>query len=277
MRKVLFLLLVIASSPSVAEPQALTEQAFTEEFVRVLEREIPDGGFEVTAPLEIVIGDAEDAQGTINLHNLYRNASSDPAERALQIKTYVSAVLSEPTDTFSADDRQNILPVVRDAAFVAQASLNLDDPTISEALVSDLSVLYVLDFPDRVQFLLQSNLDELELDLEEVHELAVSNLNAKSDDFQVHTVDGIYFLELDGMYESSALLLEGFWDVIETELGAAPVAAIPTRDLLLFAPSNDPLGVQLVRQLTVQIEADTGYPISTTLLIRQNGEWERYK
>ncbi len=270
------LLLLVFGSVS-ADQYPLTAEAFTEEFVRALEKELPDGGFEVTGPLEIVVGDDEAGQGSINLHNLYRNASDNPAERASQIRTYVQAILAEPTDSFSQADRPNILPVVRDAAFVAQATLNRDDPTVNEPLVADLSVLYVLDFPDRVQFLLESNLEEMDLDLEDVHDVAVSNLSAKSGDFLMHEVDGIYFLELDGMYESSALLLDGFWADIEADFGAAPVAAIPTRDLLLFAPSNDPLSVELVRRLTVQIEADTGYPISTTLLIRRNGSWAAYK
>ncbi len=277
MKKLLALLLVLVISPAAAEQRALTEEAFTEEFARVLAKEDPEGGFEIIAPLEIVVGDEETGQGSINLHNLYRNASDDPAERALQIKTYVSAILSEPTDTLSAGDRPNILPVVRDAEFVAQATLNRDDPTVSEPFVADLSVLYVLDFPDRVQFLMESNLADLGMDIEEVRSLAVSNLNAKSGDYVVQTMDQIYFLELDGMYESSALLLDDFWSDIEASIGAPPVAAVPTRDILIFVPENDPLGVELVRMIAEQIELESGYPISRTLLIRRNGGWEQYR
>ncbi len=277
MKKLLVLLLALALNPVAAEQRALTEEAFTAEFARALEKELPDGGFEVTGPLEIVVGDDESGQGTINLHNLYRNASDDPAERAMQIKTHVSAILSEPTDTFSETDLPNILPVVRDAAFVAQATLNRDDPTINEPLVADLSVLYVLDFPDRVQFLLESNLAELGLDVNEVRDLAVSNLAAKSDDYIVHTMEQIYFLELDGMYESSALLLDEFWTKVESQIGGAPVVAIPTRDIVIFAPANDPLGIELVRMVAQQIEEETGYPISKSLLIRQGGSWAQYR
>lgn len=277
MNRLLVLLFVLAIHPVAADQRALTEDAFTEEFARALAKELPDGEFQVTGPLEIVIGDEESEQGTINLHNLYRNASDDPAERAVQIGTHINAILSEPTDTLSAADRPNILPVVRDAAFVAQATFNRDDPTVSEPLVADLSVLYVLDFPDRVQFLMESNLEELDLDIGDVRKLAVSNLSVKSDDYIVHEADGVYFLELDGMYESSALLLDDFWVAVEADLGAAPVAAIPTRDLLIFAPANDPFNVQLVQKLALQIEAETGYPISTTLLIRKAGRWEQYR
>ena len=275
MKKFLLLLFVLALNPAAADPQ-ITAEAFTEEFARALAKELPEGGFEVTGPLEIVVGDEESGQGTINLHNLYRNASDDPMERAVQIKTHVSAILSDPTDTLTAADRPNILPVVRDNAFVAQATLNRDDPTVNEPLVADLSVLYVLDFPDRVQFLMESNLAELDMDLDEVRALAISNLTAKSDDYIVHMMDEIFFLELDGMYESSALLLDEFWADVESRIGAAPVVAIPTRDIVIFAPENDPLGIELVRMVAQQIEEETGYPISRTLLIRRDGNWEQY-
>ena len=277
MSKLLALLLIVVVAPAAADQHVLTEEMFTEEFARALAKQLPDGGFEVTAPLEILVGDEESGQGTISLHNLYRSASEDPVERALQIKTFVGAILSEPTDSFSAGDRARILPVVRDDAFVAQATLNRDDPTVNTPLVADLSVLYVLDFPDRVQFLLESNLADLELDEESVRDLAVDNLAAKSDEYRVQTMEGIYFLELDGMYETSALLLDEFWSAIETEIGAPPVVAVPTRDILVFAPSNDPIGVELVNRLAVQIEAESGYPISRTLLIRRNDRWETYR
>ncbi|MDJ0911769.1 MAG: DUF1444 family protein [Woeseiaceae bacterium] len=277
MKKLLILLLVLAFNPAAADQHELTAETFTEEFVRALAAEQPEGGFEVVAPLEIVIGDGETEGGRINLHNLYRNASDDPAERAGQISTYISAILSEPTETLSSADLPNILPVIRDSAFVAQATLNRDDPTVNEPLVADLSVLYVLDFPDRVQFLMESNLAELDLDLEEIRALAVSNLSAKSDDYIVHTMEQIYFLELDGMYESSALLLDEFWTDVESNIGAEPVVAIPTRDIVIFAPANDPLGIELVRMVAEQIEEDTGYPVSKTLLIRRDGGWAKYQ
>ena len=103
MKKLLVLLLALALNPAVAEQRALTAEAFTAEFARALEKELPDGGFEVTGPLEIVVGDDESGQGTINLHNLYRNASDDPAERAMQIKTHVNAILSELGLSFGMD------------------------------------------------------------------------------------------------------------------------------------------------------------------------------
>lgn len=277
MNKLLVLLFVLALSPVAADQRAISPEAFTDEFVRALAKELPENEFEITGPLEIVIGDEESGQGTINLHNLYRNASDDPGERAMQIRTHVSAILSEPTETFSAADRPNILPVIRDAAFVAQATLNHDDPTLNEPLIADLSVLYVLDFPDRVQFLMESNLADLDMDLDEIRALAVRNLTAKSDDYIVHTMDQIYYLELDGMYESSALLLDEFWTDIESKIGAAPVVAVPTRDIVIFAPANDPLGIELVRMIAQQIEEETGYPISRTLLIRRGRDWEQYQ
>ena len=276
MKKLFFLLLIFAA-PVAAEEPSLTEQEFTDEFVSVLATKLPDGSFEVTGPLTILLGDDAPRSGTMNLHNIYRNISSDPAERRAQIDAFIGVVMTPPNESLSPADRANILPVLRDDDFVAQAAANPDNAAVFMPLVADLSIMYVLDFPDRVQFLVASNLAELEIDRDGVHELAVGNLAAKSNDYIVHTMEGIYFLELDGMYESSALLLDDFWSAIESELGAPPVAAIPTRDILLFAPSNDDYGVALVNQLALQIEAETGYPISKSLLIRRNGRWESYE
>lgn len=256
----------------------LSREEFTAEAAAAFSAAYPEKDFKIVGPLEIRATDDGDDEGQrVYLDNLFKGQSDDADERAQQIATFVSAFSTPAVETLTPEDLERVLPVVRDVHFVRAYPRASKATLLEEHYVNDLHVLYVLDFPDRVQFLVESDLEELGVSKPEIRTRAVSNFVAYAADLSVGEVESLYVLELDGTYESSVLLLDEFWSRVEEQLGAAPIAVIPTRDLLIYAASNNPEAIALMAGFAEQVVNDAGYAISPKLLKRTEGEWQAYR
>jgi uncharacterized protein YtpQ (UPF0354 family) len=249
-----------------------SEQEFTQEVLTILRSEAPGQSFEAVAPLEIEWSRGDGRAARMFLANIYKNSSEDPVERAEAIRSYVRTLLAPSPNVLTPDDRTRVLPVIRDEAFLEETRKL---SPLSEPLVSNLLVFYVLDFPDRVQYLLPSHLEELRVARAELRALAVANLARKAAEVKVHTLGPIRVVELDGVYESSLLLLDAFWERVRGEVeGGKLIAAVPARDLLLFTDASQAEAKTALRDAATQFESEAGYPISAALLVRDGAGWQ---
>lgn len=267
------LLLVMIANAGFAADDALSRADFLAEVVAVLRVASPERSYTAAGPLEIEVTEDGEETGYIYLNNLYGSVSADPAERLAEVQRFVAAILQPSQETLSDADLGRILPVIRDTLFTEQVTPNQDDELVQLNLAGDLVVLYVLDFPDRIQYLYASDLAALHQGAGDIHALAVDNLSAKSDEIAISAAGSLFLIELDGTYESSTLLLDGFWQGIEDEFGAAPVVAIPTRDVLVFTSSADAQAVDLLQRTAARIVNSGGYPVSAQLYVRDGALW----
>ncbi len=268
-------LLGLASLGLAQDPERPTPQQFEQEVLAALRRAAPGIAFEIEGPLQIV-GLRTDAQPPlhVSLDAIYRSTPADPAARAESIRTYVRRLLSRPPDTVGAADRPRILPVIRAAEFVASVRRDPAAAAVAEPLAADLWVLYALEAPGQTHYLLESELPKLGVSGPELRALAVQNLSLKAPKAKLEEVaDGVRWIVLDGVHESSFLLLEPFWNRIAKEMGESPVAAVPTRDVLLFAAASDEGAVMRIREVAERFATEPAHSISARLLRRDGKAW----
>jgi uncharacterized protein YtpQ (UPF0354 family) len=271
----LAVLLVVAALATTRDLRG-AEAKFEAEVLAALRSESPERTFARVGPLEIQASRPDGEPDTLYLQNVYRDAPQDEAERREWIRSFVRAFAAPVQERLSPADRPRLLPVIRDDGFVEQGRTGGKAAPLAERLVADLWVLYVLDYPDRVQYLVASDLDALELSAAELRELAVANLSAKVSEVTVKAIGPLHFAELDGTYESSLLLLEPFWAELAAEVGPSPVAAVPTRSLLLFASSADEEAVSRLREGAKRFASEAGYPVSRQLVRRDGAGWKPF-
>ena len=269
-------ILLVVAALATSRSSGPSEAEFTEEVLAVLRSELPDRTFAAVKPLEIEASGADGEPDTLYLANVYKDAPQDGAERSEAIRSFVRAFAAPVQERLSPADRPRIFPVIRDDGFVEQGRAGGKVSPIAERLVANLWVLYVLDFPDRVQYLAASDLEELELSAPELRALAVANLSGRVSEVTVKAIGPLHFVELDGTYESSLLLLEPFWSEVAAQVGTSPVAAVPTRSLLLFASSSDEEAVARLREGAKRFESEAGYPVSHQLVRRDGGSWKPF-
>jgi len=176
-------------------------------------------------------------------------------------------------------DTNRIVPVIRDvryAAHFAELGQTGTNQVISQPFVADLLVMYVEDQDGNLQFLTEGDRQALNLSLPDLRKLALTNFMRLVPEVGRHGSAPVFFLGAGGNYESSFLLTEKFWDEEAKSIKGDLVAAVPTRDWLIFTGSKSPDGIQKVRKLIAEIEKDGAHLISSTLLVRRNGRWEKF-
>ena len=266
--------LALAGLARAQDPRPPSPEEFAQEVLSALRRAAPRISFDLAGPLEIVGVRGDEKPIHIYLDNVYKSAPADPLERAESIRTYARALLSRPVDTVGPADRPRIFPVIRDAGFVAGVRRDPASAAVAEPLAGDLWVLYALDSADQIRYLLESEVEKLGVSGAELRALAVANLAGKAPKAKVEEVaDGVRWIVLDGVYESSFLLLEPFWVRIAKQLGESPVVAVPTRDVLLFAAASDEGAVVRIREVAERFAAEQAYPISPRLFRRDGNGW----
>lgn len=77
----------------------------------------------------------------------------------------------------------------------------------------------------------------------------------------------------DGNYEASLLLFADLWERERGKLCGDPVAAVPARDLLLFADSSNADAIAQLKQLASKMRAEATYALTDRLFVLREGNW----
>lgn len=131
--------------------------------------------------------------------------------------------------TFSDDDPRNT---------PTQITLTEDDSPISREWLGDLAIFYVADTGDSFQVLLERDLPQ-EVSKEQLHNLAVDNLN-RNIEFKIHETNfGGHGLIAGGDHEAGSICLLGMWDWLTEHLNDSLIVGVPAKDLVIMVPEGD--------------------------------------
>jgi hypothetical protein len=178
-----------------------------------------------------------------SLENVYRMAQMQPEDANHHIDRWVVELLraSEGTPDQGGtlkELRSRILPMVLPAGAI-------NDAMVSQPIVEGLSVAYAIDNDRTIAYIPRSHFDTWGISVDELHEIALKNLLAKSESLEAQVaqddagnVSLILFQRLDG-YDASRLLLPTLHEKLSGYLGSPFVAGVPNRDILLCF-RNDP-------------------------------------
>lgn len=140
-------------------------------------------------------------------------------------------------------------PMVQDST--PAISLSREDSPVLRPFTDDLLVSYVADAADHLTFVQHRHLQQEGLSVDQLHSMAVSNLQALAEEkLAVREYGSIYVALMGGNFEASLLALDAMWNHWYAHLAPQGfVAVAPARDLLAFCDSSSAQGLVELRHV----------------------------
>ena len=177
---------------------------------------------------------------TVSLENLYRLAADEGDDLPRHVERWVGELMAaaekglDLSSTF-AELRQRIMPVVMSSTRKEASEYAM----VRQGLLEGLDVAYAVDAEKTISYLPRRLFDTWEVDVDELHEVALENLLSKSEQIAAQAdqdeegnIGLIMIQTLDG-YDASRILLPSLHEKLREHLGSPFVAGIPNRDILL--------------------------------------------
>lgn len=260
---------------------SLTAADFTQLYAQLVRANLKDAQVEVTAELEITVTGPDGGAWKVHLGNLWAEAANDPSSRAdicqSHLKSIIAMVQRQPGVTGAAETN-SVVPTIKDDLFFREIPAGTSDPgLVTERFVADLNIVYASDREGMMAFLKESDRKRFNLELPALRSLAIANLKRiLHRPIQQRNNGPVFMLTTDDGYTASILLLDDFWNARTNSVKGEIVATVPARDVLLFTSGDSSDGLAQLKQLAQKIYADGDHVISTTLLRRHNGHWEKF-
>lgn len=183
----------------------------------------------------------ERGQGHVaSLENLYRMTVLDPADLKHHVERWAVELLRASEGHPDEDGpfeslKERIMPMILPTHFCDQAY----ETVVSEPLIEGLRVAYAIDSDRTISYISRKLFAEWRMPVEDLHERAVANLVARSEEMQANVAQDeegnitlIILSQRDG-YDAARILLPTLHERLSEHLGSPFVAAIPHRDILL--------------------------------------------
>ncbi len=252
---------------------------FTGEVARRVCAVAPQLDVQIVGELELAINMTEDGGNRAFLNNAYQMYQSESARnRSDLIDRFVRSFAEAAAGLERSRDA--IIPIVKDRGWledIRQSMQQMHDmegqDKVYEDLNDDLVVVYAIDTPSNIAYLNPDELEGLGVQRDELRALAVRNLRGLLPGIEVHRGDLVNMITADGNYEASLLLFVDLWERERGKLRGEPVAAVPARDLLLFADSANADAVAQLKQLAAKIRAEATYALTDRLFVLREGRW----
>ncbi len=230
--------------------------------------------------LKIVLTDGQEVTSNPdNLHQMLQG-TTDPAERNALIAQFTQTIaeLSDPKPTLDAASLTvNVLPVIRSDDYLTTNS-NPDAPPdqkLQQKFLPGLSIFYVFDTPNSVQFLQAEDVTKAGFDLATVDAAAKARIAEYGGTFRTEPISNLTMVVLDGFYETSLLLVPEIWNAVDQDIDRL-VIGIPARDVLLYGDAANPDVIEELKATIARISAEGAYPLSDRLLEWKAGSWHYF-
>jgi uncharacterized protein YtpQ (UPF0354 family) len=269
-----------------AEPP-MSPAAFTEHVAEKVRAAVPGIEVSVVGDLELAIHAGDDGSNRAFLDNAYQLfLGESPKHRDALVDRFVQSFAEAAKGLERSADA--IIPVVKDRGWIAETRESLRhlrregeengeaSDHVHEALNDELIVVYAIDTPSNIAYLNASELDALGVRREDLRSLAVRNLRGLLPGIQIQRGEMLSMVIADGNYEASLLLFDDLWARESERMRGAPVAAVPARDLLLFADSADADAVAQLRQLAAKARAEATYGLTDRVFVLQESGWQPF-
>lgn len=252
---------------------------FTEEVARRVRLAAPQLDVQVVKALELAINMSEDGGNRAFLDNAYQMYQGESARKRSDVIDPFVRSFAEAAAGLERS-RDAIIPIVKDRGWLEEIRLSMQrmgsgkaQENVYEDINDALIVVYAIDTPSNIAYLSPDELESLGVQREDLRALAVRNLRGLLPGIEVHRGDLVNMITADGNYEASLLLFADLWEREREKLRGEPVAAVPARDLLLFADSANPDAVAQLKQLASKMRAEATYALTDRLFVLREGNW----
>jgi uncharacterized protein YtpQ (UPF0354 family) len=213
---------------------------------------------------------------TVFLDNLWAQCRSSAATRVADVQRFLRAFDLAWSAENELPGAERIVPTIKDQVYLDSDRQLMRERSslVHEHLVGDLWIVYAIDYPDSIRTLQQSQLEKLGVKRNELKHRAIENLSKILPPIEKHGGNPYYMLTAGGDYVASLILFDDLWADLADTVEGAIVAAVPSRDVLLFTGDRYPEGIAAMRKAVDKITATGGYLVSRTMLRRQGNGWK---
>ena len=145
-------------------------------------------------------------------------------------------------------------------------------------ICDDLNCLYAYDNDSGLEIIQESELKELKISKDELHEIAMSNyrqLIAKKLNAQNNS-EAFWFI-LDGNLEAGLVLVDEIWDQVEEHLKDEIVICVPSRDVIIATGKSNNLVIEDFSKKATEVYLNGDHPLSKNWFLKVNKKWEVFK
>ncbi|MDJ0710192.1 MAG: DUF1444 family protein [Woeseiaceae bacterium] len=271
-------LLVLAGLFGLVSPAAaeLTPDEFTARFIDNLRKADAEIGIEDVKSLEFVVKTDDGTEYTAFLDNAYSLYLQDESMLQEVLDQYAAGLLESASRDESELVAENIVPVVKDAAWLEEV-LRLAAPEyMTYPLVDDLIVIYAEDTPANIRYIQKEDIEETGIDMAEIANLSIENLLARLPGIEVHGGEGLYMVTAGGNYEPSLLLIDDMWNADNFDVQGEIVVSIPARDMLLVSGADDPDKLDQLVEIGTEVYEGSPYRLTTNLYVWRDSAWQLF-
>ncbi|KOS69708.1 hypothetical protein AEA09_02895 [Lysinibacillus contaminans] len=208
--------------------------------------------------------------GILTKYNEKQDAALD--EVIYTIEQTFSAMEQEKEQGFSATTQ--IYPVIRATSF--PQSSKEGHAFITTEHTAETRIFYGLDVGRTYRFIDESMLDELQLTVEQIREMARFSVKQLPVTYKKDEVAGnqFYFVNANDGYDASRILNEGFLKDMHAQIEGDMTVSVPHQDVLIIGDIRNETGYDVLAQMTMHFFTVGTVPITSLSFIYEDGELE---
>jgi uncharacterized protein YtpQ (UPF0354 family) len=238
-------------------------EAFAESVANLLRRMQPDYSIDLVSPKELLVNGRR-----LDLENLFRMVSHEPSRGTEIVEHYLEQLFTGDTVqmmTMTLDfARSRIMPRIQPESIFTHLSR---EQVAHVPFVNGTVIVFVTDMPHMTVSITTEQQLRWNLSLDEMEEIARTNLNAYAPDLEVQLVESkeggkaAIISQHDG-YDAARLLLGGLHQRLAAQLGGDFYVATPARDMFVALSTGPQTFVNRIQDRVLQDFRRLPYPIS---------------
>lgn len=142
---------------------------------------------------------------------------------------------------------------------------------------ADLVVTYAFDMPGMFQMVTPADLDRLRLPVEELREVALTNLQREIPDIGMLEGQNVFQVVTGNDLEACVLLADEIWEEWAHAFPGGIVAAVPSRDVLMVCDGQSEEGIAVLKETIGHVfQKETTHALTKSLLQWTNRRWREF-
>ncbi|MDK1285939.1 DUF1444 family protein [Pseudoalteromonas umbrosa] len=278
------------SSPS--SHSLLSEQAFTQAYLKEAKKHFKDAKLEVTDDLLLEITYDKGITLSTDLTNAYLRYSQ---ERGLLADIFADHINSSKSVNLLTGESKlqisQLKPVIKPTSYIEgltakinqSGDKNVPFPFYYEPINDELVLMLAIDTPTSIQYVGKEKLDEFNLSPEQLKQIAQANLDSYLEKIgarfqkidQKDESSNLYMFVADEIYEASAVFTNYFKQQVKATFKGPIGIVLPNRSSVLVVPMNDEAGLYQIAMLAYSEYPNLSYNVSPFAYEYHDGELKR--
>ena len=266
-----------------ATKQILSENQFTEEYLRIISKKYPDVNFKTEKPLLIKYTDYKGQEITHELRATYRFYEAEPNN----LKQIIKKSANESARFFRKENvihTSFIVPIIKPKDYFkrsknsdkSQYGINRKE-ILWERYNSDLIIIYAqkTPFETKYKYLKRNEFESLNISRDTLLNFSVRNYDKSISRIEVSKEKEYLQLISNTKYNASLILVDEIWRKENFKIEGDIVIAIPNKDSLFITDSRNEVAVEKLKAI-IQNYNTSENSISKNLYKWNGIKFERY-